>query len=371
MCQRSWETQALQKIEADYKRSAETPLLKVKLPAISRIRLYLKDESAHITGSLKHRLARALFLYGLSNGWIHHNTTIIEASSGSTAVSEAYFARLLELPFIAVIPRQTSAKKIAQIQCYGGQCHFVEEPSHIWSESRLLADRLRGHFMDQFTYAERATDWRGNNIAQAIYEQMRQETYDIPAWMVVGAGTGGTATTCGRYIRHRGVDTQLCVVDPEDSVFYEYYKSGNRDVQTAGPSRIEGMGRPRVEPSFIREVIDGMIKVPDAASIAAIHFLEALIGRKCGGSTGTNVYGTLQLIHAMARNGETGSLVTLINDSGDRYLDTYYNAAWLRNHGLHIHPYEAQLQHFYATGEWQDLRMDDYETPADCSAILV
>ena len=116
MCQRSWEIQALQKIEADFRRSAETPLLRVALPATPGIHLYLKDESAHITGSLKHRLARSLFLYGLSNGWIHHNTTIIEASSGSTAVSEAYFARLLALPFIAVIPRQTSAKKIAQIR---------------------------------------------------------------------------------------------------------------------------------------------------------------------------------------------------------------------------------------------------------------
>jgi cysteine synthase A len=114
-----------------------------------------------------------------------------------------------------------------------------------------------------------------------------------------------------------------------------------------------------------------MIKVPDAASIAAIHFLESLIGRKCGGSTGTNVYGTLQLIHAMAYTGATGSLVTLINDSGDRYLDTYYNDAWLHSHGLHIHPYEEQLQHFYATGEWQNLSVDDYETPAPCRAMLV
>jgi cysteine synthase A len=161
------------------------------------------------------------------------------------------------------------------------------------------------------------------------------------------------------------------VVDPENSVFYEYYQSGKRDVKTVDPSRIEGIGRPRVEPSFIPEVIDCMIKVPDAASIAAIHFLEGLIGRKCGGSTGTNVYGTLQLIHAMAHNGETGSLVTLINDSGDRYLDTYYNGAWLQDHSLHIHPYKEQLQHFYTTGEWQDLSMDDYETPAGWRAILV
>ena len=67
--------------------------------------LYLKDESTHPTGSLKHRLARSLFLYALCNGQIGEGTTVIEASSGSTAVSEAYFARMLGLPFVAVMPR--------------------------------------------------------------------------------------------------------------------------------------------------------------------------------------------------------------------------------------------------------------------------
>ncbi|HAN90425.1 MAG TPA: cysteine synthase, partial [Erythrobacter sp.] len=65
------------------------------------IAIYLKDESSHPTGSLKHRLARSLFLYGLCNGWICENTPVVEASSGSTAVSEAYFARMLGLRFIA------------------------------------------------------------------------------------------------------------------------------------------------------------------------------------------------------------------------------------------------------------------------------
>ena len=85
--------------------------------------LYLKDESTHPTGSLKHRLARSLFLYALCNGQIHEGTTIIEASSGSTAISEAYFARLLELPFVAVMPRSTSREKIALIEREGGRCH--------------------------------------------------------------------------------------------------------------------------------------------------------------------------------------------------------------------------------------------------------
>ena len=82
------------------------------LPEHWGVQLYLKDESTHRSGSLKHRLARSLFLFGLVNGWIREGTTLVEASSGSTAVSEAYFAQLLGLPFIAVMTRTTSPEKI-------------------------------------------------------------------------------------------------------------------------------------------------------------------------------------------------------------------------------------------------------------------
>ncbi len=83
---RTWTNQAIRKIEADFQRSADTHLIKVELPAIANIQLYLKDESTHPTGSLKHRLARSLFLYGLCNGWISEDTTVVEASSGITAI---------------------------------------------------------------------------------------------------------------------------------------------------------------------------------------------------------------------------------------------------------------------------------------------
>ena len=93
------------------------------------IDLYLKDESTHVTGSLKHRLARSLFLYALCNGWLTERTTVIESSSGSTAVSEAYFARMIGLPFVAVMPAGTSPEKIALIQAQGGRCHLVDDPA--------------------------------------------------------------------------------------------------------------------------------------------------------------------------------------------------------------------------------------------------
>ena len=101
---RQWAREAIRIIEADFQRSADTHLIPLALPGLPGIELYFKDESSHPTGSLKHRLARSLFLYALCNGWLKPGAPVIEASSGSTAISEAYFARLLGLPFIAVMP---------------------------------------------------------------------------------------------------------------------------------------------------------------------------------------------------------------------------------------------------------------------------
>ena len=129
-----WLHQAVARIEADYQRSADTHLIALPAPALAAhgVDLYLKDESTHPTGSLKHRLARSLFLYGLCNGWIAEGTTVVEASSGSTAVSEAYFARLLGLPFVAVMASSTSAEKRAQIGFYGGRCEFVDSAAEVY-----------------------------------------------------------------------------------------------------------------------------------------------------------------------------------------------------------------------------------------------
>lgn len=353
--ERDWICEAMRKIAADFNRSSDTHLIKLELPCLENIDLYLKDESTHPSGSLKHRLARSLILYGLCNGWIRKGTPLIESSSGSTAISEAYFARLLGLPFIAVVPRSTAQEKIAQIEFYGGECHKVE-PQEIYDEARKLAERVKGHYLDQFTFAERATDWRGNNnIAESMFSQLERERFPIPRWVVMSAGTGGTSSTIGRYIRYKpGLfgTTRLCVVDPENSVFFDYFRSGDRSLTAPRGSRIEGIGRPRVEPSFQRGVIDHMTSVPDAASIATIWWLESVLGRKCGGSTGTNVYGALRLVAEMLAHGQTGSVVSMICDSGERYLHSYYNRDWLKEQGLEIGPYGEALAGFAARGRF-------------------
>ncbi|MGH3384195.1 MAG: PLP-dependent cysteine synthase family protein [Nocardioidaceae bacterium] len=352
---RTWVNEAIRKVDADANRSADTHLHVFPLPVEWGVELYLKDESVHPTGSLKHRLARSLFLYALCNGWIGEGTTVIEASSGSTAVSEAYFARLLGLPFVAVMPRSTSREKVELIEYYGARCHLVDDPATIYDESRRLADECGGHFMDQFTYAERATDWRGNNnIAESVFEQMAHEAHPVPAWVVVGAGTGGTSATIGRYVRFQRLDTRVCVVDPENSVFFPSWISGDAAATSGTGSRIEGIGRPRVEPSFVPTIVDRMIAVPDAASMAAMRWASALTGRLVGGSTGTNLWGALRLVAEMCAAGQSGSVVTLLCDGGERYAHTYYDDAWLAAAGLDIGPYTKTLEQFAATAEWHE-----------------
>jgi cysteine synthase A len=344
---RRWATRAVAIVEADANRSADTHLLPFPLPAAWGIDLYLKDESSHPTGSLKHRLARSLFLYALVNGWIGPRTTVVEASSGSTAVSEAYFARMLGLPFIAVMPARTSPEKVSLIEFQGGKCHLVDDPGAVVAEARQLAGELDGHFMDQFTYAERATDWRGNNnIAESIYAQLALERHPVPAWVVVGAGTGGTSATIGRYARYQRHPTKVCVVDPEGSAFWLAWRAGDWTLRTPGGSRIEGIGRQRVEPSFLPDVVDRMVRVPDAASLAAMRAGSAVLGRRVGGSTGTNLWGAFGLIAEMRAAGRTGSVVTLICDGGERYADTYYSDDWVAAQGLGLARHLAAIDAF-------------------------
>jgi cysteine synthase A len=200
---RAWIRDAVSTIAAEFNRSADTHLLRLPLPAMPGVHLYLKDESTHPTGSLKHRLARSLFLYGLVNGSIHAGTTIVEASSGSTAISEAWFARLLGLPFVAVAPDTTAARKLEEIRRLGGECVTVPGRD-IYAAAARIARERGGHYMDQFTFAERVTDWRGNNnIAESLFEQLSLEPHPVPDWVVVGAGTGGTSATLGRWVRYR------------------------------------------------------------------------------------------------------------------------------------------------------------------------
>ncbi len=142
------------------------------------------------------------------------------------------------------------------------------------------------------------------------------------------------------------------MVDPERSVFFAAWRDQAPELTATGGSRIEGIGRPRVEPSFVGQVIDRMIKVPDAASIATIRHVEHVLGRRVGGSTGTNLWGAFQIVAELVAAGQRGSVVTLLCDGGERYAHTYYDDEWVAGEGIDLAPCHHVLDRFLDSAEW-------------------
>jgi cysteine synthase A len=331
---RMWVHQAIAALRREAGRSADTHLLHLQLPAFPGIDLYFKDEASHPTGSLKHRLARSLYLYALCNGGLRAGRPVVDASSGSTAISEAWFARLLGIRFTAVMPAATAPDKIRAVRALGAACELVDDPCRVRAHAaELAADGAC--FLDQFGLAAQATDWRGNNnIAESIVSQLAGEPHPEPAWIVCGAGTGGTSATLGRYLRYRGLPTRLCVAEPAGGAFAVGWRTRDASARAAQRTVVEGIGRPTAEPCFLYELVDEVIEVDDADSIGAAWLLRELLGGWYGGSSGTGLVACLQLAERMRAAGQRGSIVGLLCDRGERYARSLFDPAWLRARGF-------------------------------------
>lgn len=348
---RRWVHVVLDQLAQEAARSADTHLLKLNFPGFPGVDFYFKDEAAHPSGSLKHRLARSLFLYALCNGRLREGQTVVDASSGSTAIAEAWFARMLGLPFIAVMPAATAPGKIRAVEDLGGRCDLVADPGEVYSRAAEHGEK-GACYLDQFGLAERATDWRGNNnIAESITGQLAREPHPEPTWIVCGAGTGGTSATIGRYLRYRQHPTSLCVAEPAGSAFVHGWRTRDPGSKASQRTLIEGIGRPRVESGFLFNVVDRVEEVPDAASIAAAWLLSDLLGQRYGGSSGTNLVACLTLAAEMKNHGRGGSIVSLLCDRGERYAKTLFDPDWLVEQQIDLEPWARRIRNTLATGE--------------------
>lgn len=338
--ERAWIADAIARLDEEQGGCAETPMLALRLSGFPDIGLLLKDESAHPTGSLKHRLARSLFLYALCSGRLRRGQPVIDASSGSTAISEAWFARKLGLPFIAVMPRSTSLAKQVEITALGGQCALLEDGEDATQYAQDMARRQDACYLDQFNLAGSATDWRGNNnIAQSILAQSRRLGAGDPDWIVCGAGTGGTSATIGRYLRYVGSQAMLCVAEPAGAAFAQGWQSDDRSRLATRKTCIEGIGRSRVEPCFAFELAETVLEIDDQESIAGAWLLERWLGRRFGGSSGTNLAAALRLAAVMKETARPGNIVLLLCDKGERYADTLFDPEWLKQRGFMLEPW--------------------------------
>ncbi|MGP4095674.1 PLP-dependent cysteine synthase family protein [Nonomuraea sp. KM90] len=319
----SWNARALDVLAA----GEPTPLVDFPVRAPG-IRLLLKDESVHPTGSLRHRHARALFRRAVLDGLVGPGTTVVEATGGNAAVAQAWFARRLGLPYIVVMPGEHSRARARPVEELGGECRFVTPPPAIYDAAR----EIEGHFLDQFGRAAE------HDLAAELFGQVR------PDWVVTGASTGATSATLGGWIRAHGRSCRVAVADPENSAYFPGWTLDVPDYATGMPSRIEGIGRPRMEPGFRPDLVDLVIPVPDAAGVAAARHIREVTGLPVGGSSGTALWAALELIDRMRARGESGTVVSLIGDAAERHLATCHDDAWAAERGLDVAQHEEKLR---------------------------
>jgi cysteine synthase len=139
---------------------------------------------------------------------------------------------------------------------------------------------------------------------------------------------------------------------PEGAAFARGWPRSDRAAVATRASCIEGIGRAQVEPCFAFEIVDRVVEVPDAASVAGIRWLEPRTGQRFGGSSGTNAVAALQLACELGGEGKPGSIVMLLCDRGERYADTLYSDAWLAANGLDATAWTATLRAASAHGGW-------------------
>jgi cysteine synthase A len=307
---------------------------------------------------------------------IHKDVHLYERTSGNTGIAEAYFAKRLGLPFTAVTSASVSPLKLEAIRRHGGRVLTAAEGQAVGAfYKQVLAADPAAYDINQFANAERAiayfegTPAQSENLANELLRQLKALGQAPPDWFVVGAGSGGTATSIGRFMRKWSPLTAadatpgLLVMDPERSVLLDWVVTGDASLHSDAPSRIEGVGsggpiRFGETFSLQRGVVDRMLKVPDALTMAGMQLFNDLVGFRVGPSSGLNLIGALRLACEWQAAGRAGVIATLIGDRGDRYADTYYSPAWVDAQGLNWQHLAQPLATAWQSGRWpEDLRV--------------
>ena len=287
-----------------------------------------KVESFNPGGSIKDRVAVAMINEAEKSGALRPGGTIIEATAGNTGVGLALAAAVRGYRCIFVLPDKMSADKTRLLRAYGAE--VVITPTSVPPDSPQsyngVADRLA---------REIPGAWRPNQFAnlsnpQAHYEQTGPEIWEQTAGRVTacvaGAGTGGTLSGVGRFLKERNPAIRVVGADIEGSVL-----SGD----SPKPWKVEGIGEDFVPRTLNAQVIDEWVRVSDAESFAAARRAARLEGLLVGGSSGTALAAALRYAR---RLGPGDVVVVILPDTGRNYLSKMYDEAWLAEHGFSENP---------------------------------
>jgi cystathionine beta-synthase len=308
-----------------------TPLVRLqKIPTRPSPRIFAKLEFMNPGGSVKDRIASYLVADAERRHLLKEGGTIIEPTSGNTGIGLAMLAAVRGYKTIFTMPDKVSEEKRVLLRAYGAKIVVAPtnlpptSPEHYVNVAKKLAKETPNSFMPN-QYENKANPKA--HFATTGPEIWRQTKGRIDA-LVAGVGTGGTISGAGRYLKGKKKSLLVVGVEPEGSI-YGNLKHGTKD--PLHPYLIEGIGEDFVPDTYDQGVVDDIIRVSDADSVAMARRLATEEGILAGGSSGTAVAGALELARRKPR---LRLIVVIVPDSGRSYLSKIYNPGWLEANGL-------------------------------------
>lgn len=309
-----------------------TPL--VKLGNISKglkATIWAKMEFMNPGGSIKDRIAKYMIEKGELEGKLKPGDTIIENSSGNTAMGLAIVCRQKGYKLKIVIRDSTSKEKIKMLEVLGVDVIKVNSklpPEHPESYNNYAENLVKSdpslYYIDQHNNLDN-NESHYMTTGPEIWEQMEGKI----DYFVVGVGTGGTLFGAGKYLKEKNPNIKLIGVDPVGSIFYDWFKY--KKLVQSSRYLIEGIGDEFLIKTAQLEMMDDMLKVTDKKAIGWAKKLAFEEGIVAGGSSGANIWAATQIASQIDRE---ANIVTLICDSGYKYFSTIYNDEWLEKNNL-------------------------------------
>jgi cystathionine beta-synthase len=309
-----------------------TPLVEVARMDAGPCHLYLKLEHHNPGGSIKDRIARSMIEDAERQGKIKPGSLIVEATAGNTGLGLALVSVLKGYRLLIVVPDKMSQEKIFHLRAMGAEIVMARSdvtkghPEYYQERAAEIARRTPGaYYIDQFANPANPRAHE-ETTGPEIWEQMNQ---DVDA-VVAGVGTGGTITGLARFFERVSPRTEMVLADPEGSVLANYVKTHtiSKDV---GSWLVEGIGEDFLPPVCDLSRVKNAYSIPDAEAFGVLRTLLKTEGIMAGTSSGTLIAAALRYCREQTT---PKRVVTLVCDSGNKYLSKVYNDYWMLDQGF-------------------------------------
>ncbi len=316
-----------------------TPLVRLKGPSEAvGSDIFGKCEYVNPGASVKDRAALYIVRDAEQQGQLKPGGTIVEGTAGNTGIGLALVANALGYKTIIVMPETQSQEKKDTLRALGAQLVLVpaapySNPGHFVHTSRRLAEETENAvWANQFdNIANRRAHIE--TTAEEIWAQMEGNIDGF----VCAAGTGGTIAGVGLGLKAKDDRVTIALADPHGASLYNYYACG--ELSSEGSSVAEGIGQGRITANLDGAPIDTQFRISDEEGLVWVERLLAEEGLCLGLSSGINVAGAVALAKQL---GPGKRIVTILCDTGFRYLSTLYNPAWMRSKNLPAMPWQRE-----------------------------